>query len=221
MHGIEIFMRWKHTTLLCLVTAWIVTSTGLSRDKHKVAYHLERGSRIWINGSATLGSYECKTVAVFGTGDVDSSEISNSDNSSIGRPKEVTRVAVQVKLFDCGNPAMNEDMYSALKSDRDSLISFELEKAEVVSDSLPRTNSLKLKTVGLLSIAGITRLDTIDVVVKKLPGERYEITGRKNLSMLDFNIDPPTAFFGLIKANEKLVVGFDLIAAPESEKIDK
>ena len=35
--------------------------------------------------------------------------------------------------------------------------------------------------------------------------------------MIDFNITPPSAFFGLINAHEKLTVNFDLIAAPNNE----
>ena len=33
--------------------------------------------------------------------------------------------------------------------------------------------------------------------------------------MLDFHISPPSAFFGLIKSDEGLVVDFDLIAGPD------
>jgi hypothetical protein len=51
--------------------------------------------------------------------------------------------------------------------------------------------------------------------VKGLRDGKYEILGRKELSMLDFHITPPSAFFGLIRADEGLVVNFDLIAGPD------
>lgn len=210
-------MTWKLKLIIEFGILCLGMSLSLGREKDKITYHLERGSRLWINGSATLGSYECKTVAVFGTGNLGSDSVINGSNSMNKNSKELTRVAVQVRLLDCGNPAMNEDMYNALKADNDSLISYELIDAEVIYDSTGGNNGLGLRTIGNLTVAGITKKDTINTTVKILPGRRYEITGEKNLSMLDFNIVPPTAFFGFIKANERLVVGFDLIAAPLSE----
>jgi hypothetical protein len=193
-------------------------SVTLGRDKDKIVYHLERGSRIWINGSATLGSYECKTVAVFGTGNLNSDSVTGDRNSIRNNSKEGTKIAVQVKFFDCGNPAMNEDMYNALKADSDSLISFELIDTDIIYDSTRGNSELGLRTIGNLTVAGVTRKDTIYTTIKILPYGKYEIIGEKNLSMLDFKIVPPTAFFGIIKAHENLVVGFDLIAAPVPER---
>jgi hypothetical protein len=116
---------------------------------------------------------------------------------------------------------MNEDMYDALKADRDSMILYELTDAKVIYDSTDINSYLGLRTIGNLTIAGITRKDTIDTDVKCLPDRKYEIVGKKNLSMLDFKIVPPSAFFGLIKANERLVVSFDLIAAPAYENLSE
>jgi hypothetical protein len=211
-------MTWKIGAFIGFGIVCLGISLALSRDRDKIRYHLESGSRIWINGSATLGSYECKTVAVYGTGNLDSDSATGDSSSIDKRSKEGTKVAVQVKLFDCGNPAMNKDMYNALKADNDSLISFELIDADIIYDSTRRNDGVELRTIGNLTVAGVTRTDTIYTLIKTLPDRKYKIVGEKSLSMLDFKIVPPTAFFGLIKANEKLIVGFDLIAAPISEK---
>jgi hypothetical protein len=213
-------MSMRIFILIELVFLCLGSSSLPGRERDKIAYHLERGSRIWINGSATLGSYECKTVAVYGIGNLDSSSVKSSNNFDEKSYVEDTRIAVQVRLFDCGNPIMNEDMYKALKADNDSLISFELIKAVVLYDSTENHSNMGLRTIGKLTIAGVTREDTIDTIIRILPGRKYEITGIKNLTMTDFKIIPPTAFFGLIKANERLVVGFDLIAAPLPTELD-
>jgi hypothetical protein len=106
-----------------------------------------------------------------------------------------------------------------LKADRDSLIIYELRNASVTYDSTRYNGSFGLRTVGKLTIAGKTREDTIYTSVKMLPDRRYEIVGEKSISMLDFDIDPPSAFFGLIRANENLIVKFDLLASPQYEDI--
>jgi hypothetical protein len=218
--GEKFAMSSKISVLIGILFLCLAASFAPGRDKEKVAYHLERGSRIWIDGNATLGSYECKTVAVYGIGNIDSSSIKESSATIGNNSDKKTEVSVQVRLFDCGNPMMNEDMYKALRANNDSLISYELIKATVLYDSTRGNSSIGLRTIGNLTIGGVTRQDTIDTVVRILPGKKYEIVGSKYLFMSDFNIIPPTAFFGLIRADEKLVVGFDLIAAPSNDEVE-
>ncbi len=190
-----------------------------SQSNAAVPYHLEAGSQLWINGTATVGMYQCGTVAVYGAGDLNPAwRAPKISGPSVGGVQEDARVEVLVKMFDCGNPSMNRDMYAALKANRDSTIDYELTAAEVVFDSTATKGVLLLRTIGNLSIAGVTRRDTIIADVKSLPEGKYEISGRKNLSMLDYRIIPPSTFFGLIKAHERLIVSFDLIAAPDKER---
>ncbi len=205
---------------IILIPILLILSTSISwnRNKSSVSYQLATGSRLWIDGSATLGSYECRTVAVYGMGDVDTNGIrKRSSFPETKRLNESAHIEVIVKFFDCGNPAMNADMYAALKADKDSLIHYKLLSTSVVYDSSIEKGRLGLRTIGRLTIAGISQLDTIDVDVRILQDRKYEIIGKKNLSMTRFEIIPPTAFFGLIRAHENLTVQFDLIAAPNDE----
>jgi D-arabinose 1-dehydrogenase-like Zn-dependent alcohol dehydrogenase len=197
-------MKLKRINIIVLSLLVSFASISWDRNNNSITYHLETGSRLWIDGSATIGSYECRTVAIYGIGD-----IANNSN-------KYAQIEVLVKFFDCGNPAMNEDMYTALKANRDSVIQYKLIKTIVLYDSTSFNGLFGLRTIGNLSIAGISRQDTIDVNIKSLHERKFEIIGSINLSMIDFNITPPSAFFGLINAHEKLTVNFDLIAAPNN-----
>jgi len=209
-------LKPKNIIVLSLLVAF--ASISWDQNRSSIAYHLETGSRLWINGSATLGSYECRTVAVYGIGNIDIDSINkNNSHSLTDLANNRAQIKVLVKLFDCGNPVMNEDMYSALKADQDSIIQYTLIKTIVQHDSVVLNGSLGLRIIGYLSIAGVSKQDTIDVNIKSLHGNKFEIIGHKNLSMVDFNIIPPSAFFGLIKADKELTINFDLIAAPKYE----
>jgi hypothetical protein len=209
-------MRMLKVLSILMISISTYFCYALSQEQAFVPYHLLPGSRLWIDGTATLGSYTCETVAVYGSGGL---------NADIGKLQDTSlthqagsggvQVFVLVKMFDCGNPAMNADMYHALRAERDSAIEYTLIHAQVMYDSIAHNGWLGLRTIGKLSIAGVTRTDTINVRVKSLRDRKYEILGRKELSMLDFHITPPSAFFGLIKADEGLVVNFDLIAGPD------
>ncbi len=210
--------RWGIIGILTLELACAPSSIG--QHNALLPYHLESGSRLWINGTATVGSYRCGTVAVFGTGDLNPERYGPSKSDPGGNSlREDAHVEVLVTMLDCGNPAMNRDMYAALKANRDSTIQYFLTAAEVMFDSSLTKGPLRLRTIGDLSIAGVTRRDTIIADVRGLPNGRFEIQGQKDLSMLDYQIIPPSKFFGLIRAREQLVVSFDLIAAPDSERI--
>jgi hypothetical protein len=205
--------------ILILFLLILNTSISWNRNRNPVTYQLSTGSRLWINGSATLGSYECRTVAVYGMGDVDTNDIRRrSFFPETKRINESAHLDVLVRFFDCGNPAMNADMYSALKADKDSVIHYKLLATSVIYDSTIEKGRLGLRTIGFLTIAGKSLLDTIDVDIRILQDKKYEIIGEKTLSMTNFDITPPTAFFGLIRAHENLTVYFDLIAAPNDEK---
>jgi len=202
--------------IIFVTTLCTIHGTSLCRERQFIPYHLQPGSRLWIDGTATLGSFLCETVAVYGNGGLDAG-LSGIREASLAHKADSSRVQVSVlvKMFDCGNPAMNSDMYSALRMDKNSSIQYTLTNVQVLYDSTAQNGWLGLRTIGRLSIAGFTRMDTIDAQVKSLSNMKYEVLGKKELSMLDFNITPPTAFFGLIKANERLVVNFDLIAGPD------
>ena len=201
---------------MSIIMIGIFVCSARTQTKQIVPYYVQPGSRLWIEGSATLGSYTCETVAVYGTGALKSDVARLIENAAAHSAEQhQIQVFVDVKMFDCGNPAMNSDMYHALRAEEDSAIEYTLTNANVVYDSIQQTGWLGLQTIGTLMIAGVSRTDTIFVQAKSLSQMKYEIVGSKNLSMLDFKIVPPTAFFGLIRANEKLVVKFDIIAGPD------
>jgi hypothetical protein len=45
---------------------------------------------------------------------------------------------------------------------------------------------------------------------------RLRAMGSKAIKMTDYNVEPPTAMLGLVKAENELTVHFDLIARRES-----
>jgi hypothetical protein len=199
------------------ISCSLIFCHSLCQEQLFIPYHLLPGSRLWIDGTATLGTYTCETVAVYGSGGLNA-DLDRLREASLSRQTDNGRVQVfvLVKMFDCGNPAMNVDMYHAMRAEQDSAIHYTLSETHLMYDSIAHSGVLGLRTIGKLSIAGVTRMDTIDVRVKSLRDRKYEIFGKKELSMLDFHITPPSAFFGLIKAAERLTVNFDLIAGPDN-----
>jgi hypothetical protein len=65
--------------------------------------------------------------------------------------------------------------------------------------------------VGELTLAGEQREIEMVVVAERLADGRFTLVGSRELKMTDFNITPPSALFGLIKAKDTVEVVFDLM----------
>ncbi len=192
----------------------IPTNYSFAQDRTKIEYIALAKSRIWIDGSSTINDFSCSSDKIKGFGYLKPNQ--NADQQIKSSDSSIVDITVSVKSFDCGVEGMNDDMHDALKYERYPLIKYKLLNADVVSrkDSLSDAK-FTLNTKGELSIAGVTNIVNILMHVEKLNDGTYHLIGHEPLSMYDFNITPPSAFFGLIKAHDKLTVYFDLYARAE------
>lgn len=170
-------------------------------------------SKLWIDGSSTINTFTCTTFRVNGEASI---ATENGPETQSRRGPEV-KVSIRVRTLDCGNRMMNGDMYDAMKEKENPEILYELVRAQEVPESETESGWISVKTEGALTIAGTTRQVEIPLKIRRLSDGRIRVVGRQSLLMSDFGITPPTAFFGLIRAHEELVVNFDLVAKIESD----
>ena len=182
---------------------------GLAQTPAAGTYVSDRQSALWITGSSTVGPFNCIAGTIFGSATI-SIKPSTLDHPDTTRALDLS-VTIPVRGFDCGKEAMNQDMYNAMKSDVHPEIRYALVSSELTAR--PRTPSswYMVKTSGTLSIAGVEQAIEMTVRIKQLPDGKFRVVGSKNLSMPDFGITPPTALWGMIKADAQLTVHFDLI----------
>ena len=186
-----------------ILLATIIWQTPImfSQDLASISYTLSPESRLWLEGTATVGDYTCVAGHIIGT--------ANLNPAPEGSSK--VRVSIVVADLECGNSAMNQDMYDAMKAEEFPLIIYQLVSA-TLTDSVTADSASVLRTQGNLTIAGVTKLVSMAIAVKEMSETRFRITGSKTLSMHDFDVVPPTALWGLIKADDRLTVRFKLIA---------
>lgn len=176
------------------------------------AIEIEPGGKLWIEGSASIVNYSCEAEHLSGNGNIENTE--NPQENVKGHGAVSVSVEVPVHSLECGKRGMNKDMYEALKADQFKNISYQLLTADL-SDSLSTISDeegewMNIKTIGILEIAGVK--DTTEVYVKGrvLGEERFRVKGNKQINMKTYNIKPPTALLGLIKASNDLTVYFDV-----------
>jgi polyisoprenoid-binding protein YceI len=177
----------------------IITLTG-----DEIIYQPSPDSFIWIEGSSNVNEFICKSDRVKGHARV----TSNRD----GTEETHVEVAVPVKGLDCGKRQMNRDMFRTLKADEHPEIQFELSHAYVVGLAPGNGNQYLIRVEGYLTVAGETRLIVFDAMGEMKKENRYSLTGRKDILMTDFGLEPPSALFGMVRARDELVVHFELLA---------
>jgi hypothetical protein len=200
---------------LALLTVKVsLAQNKVSNDSNLSMFTLDSGGKIWFDGESTVNIFNCVSKNIDGVAYL-SAKIQNVAQTSAQHQRKQKRVlvAVPVVSFDCGKEGMNRDMYHALKEEQFRTINYEMISAEPMGSSDSASGWYNVRTRGKLTIAGRTNIVEMVIHIKEVRPGMYRVEGSKALSMVDFGIDPPSVFFGLIHVKDKLVVHFDLTAS--------
>ena len=118
----------------------------------------------------------------------------------------------------CGNRVMEGDMRRALRADVHPRVEFTFRalRGGVRHDL---DSGLYHATIsGDLSLAGRTRTIDVAVSAERISRSSFRIRAALPLQMTDFDVTPPTALFGAIRARDALTVAFDLMLEIEPNR---
>ncbi|MEX2657277.1 MAG: YceI family protein [Balneolales bacterium] len=184
----------------------------------QVLFDTHTDSKLWLEGSSTIHRFDCVARSIDGSAFIKGypNDVPARVNGN-DQPDLHVHIRIPIRSFDCGHSRMNRDMYEALKSDEYDYITFDFEQAERVEGEASRVSGFfeedyhTYRIRGVLNIAGVER--EVSMVIGGRPDEqgRYRIRGEKKISMNDYDVEPPTALRGLIRAHDNLTVFFDLI----------
>jgi polyisoprenoid-binding protein YceI len=104
--------------------------------------------------------------------------------------------------------AMDEDAYTALKADTYKEIVFKLTSATVEPQS---EGFYTIEALGKLTVAGVTRTVTLKMRSQVAKDGSIAFTGAENVKMSDYNVERPSHFFGIIKADDNMILSYTLI----------
>jgi len=187
------------------IAAAVVLSTAVAGDGAAIPAQ----ARVWVSGTSTVQPWKCAAKAV--------------DARVAGLPSEPLTLAnvasasggsvrIEVAALDCSNDTMNEHLRTALKAKDHPQIRFELKSYQLAA---PQGGKAKLAVEGALTLGGATKDIRMDATATALAGGKIAVTGEYALDMKDYGLKPPELFFGAMKVDPKVVVGFELkLAAP-------
>lgn len=150
-------------------------------------------------------------MSIFGTTNIHDFESKVTEINACLRIKdstkiEILKIEVPVKSIKSGNKTMDSKTYQAFDTDKHPKITFELKDLATTAIN----NKLDIATSGILTMAGKTKLIQIKTTAKKTSPGNYCCTGKVVVNMTDFEMTPPTAFVGLMRVGEMVVINYQL-----------
>ena len=162
-------------------------------------------SKITIAGTSNIHDYTATTtqvkVAKVQLGDAAPGATFWDDVQKPGglQAFDLTIPAVTLKSTKEG---LDKNMYKALKTDKHPEITFSMKRLDGVAGAL--------KAVGTLTIAGVEREVTLPLKTTR-KGEGLAVSGELDVLMTDYGIAPPKAMMGMVKADPKIKITFDVL----------
>ena len=185
----------KKTTISILAIAFVL----ISLNSQGQGRYVQSSSRMTISGTSTLHEWTMK------------SESSTCDAvfqiNSQGDPLQLISMVVSVpsESLKSGKSGMDKNAYSALKTDENKQITFQLTSGKIEGKAI--------RCVGSLTIAGTTKQIDLDATYTILSDGSIQCKGSKNLAMKDFNVEPPSFMFGTVTTGNEISVSFDVVLA--------
>ena len=201
---------WTRTPITLALIA-IVTAAARAQSTAELAVGNE--SRVWIEGSSNIHSWSCSATAVDARIAV---EVAFKEDPDFPRYLKTVQVKVPVTALKCGHDQMDKSMRRALRADDTTRPSYIMATFEAVRDGSDTTNALTVRTVGALAIAGHENSVKMNVGTTRLADGTIEAQGEVPILMSDFGIKPPTALFGALRANNRVVVKFAMKLGPDA-----
>lgn len=170
-------------------------TTDVQAERYSMKAH-----KMTVAGTSTLHDWKCPATKLNANGDI---SMQNNDLQSVNS----LWVDVESKSIKSDKDAMDEKIYEALKAESYEKITFQMSKMKSIEK---KGDSYAVIALGNLTIAGVVKPTELTVTAKVLPNGDVEFSGSKTMRMTQFNVDPPTAMWGVIKAGDEITIAFTL-----------
>lgn len=196
----------KHLASLLLLSAFLLASpgAGLRGQDSGIDQVSFDNSEVRIQGKSNLGEYECLLV------DLSNCPVKEVISKVMGYRVQLKNNVIQVESdgVDCQNQVMNRDFRQAIKADEHPYILLELKEFTLKAgvNTMPYQKNIPSRIA--ITMAGVTKDYEVELDYFKFEGEKIILKGSKELAMSEYDIEAPSAMFGLVKAEDDVKIDF-------------
>lgn len=173
-----------------------------------VTLKLQPDSDISIEGTSNVRDWDANVTTIHAelilSGLEEGEELQNFSPDHF---KKLT-LNIPVKSIDAGGRSLTNNIQKYLKKDDYPNITFELNK---IIDIQVNDSGVILTADGVINAAGKDQTVTMNVNAERNNQGAIVFSGTQELKMTDFDIDPPTAVFGTVRAVDEISVQYSVI----------
>ena len=173
------------------------------------------GSKMKIDGTSTLHDWTVVCGVIGGFMELDATFPDGSATPSAVTPR--VEVSIPVRQLKSGKKSMDTVMLDAMKQEKFPKIEYKMIGLK------PKAGAAgQFDATGSLTIAGVTRTNTMAVTIARADGNKLKVTGGTAVKMTDFGIKPPSpdvpGLSALIKTGDEVKLSFEWITAKAAAK---
>jgi len=160
-------------------------------------------SYIKLSGTSTFGNWKSKAKSFSGY----FTYVGDKDLSS---PKKGSAsIKIKSDSIISRNRLRDKSTHKALKSKEFPFITFTSNNGKLYKKIAE--NKIQLIITGILNIAGKSKKISLLVNLTKLSNNSILFKGYYKLKMTDYGVRPPSAFFGLIKVKDEILIDYRFV----------
>ncbi|MHA7843708.1 MAG: YceI family protein [Winogradskyella sp.] len=114
-------------------------------------------------------------------------------------------LTVESESLKSGKSRMDKNTYKALETDDYKKITFKLKKTTEIKSL--GDNTYEVKGIGQLTIVGNTKDITMTLKIE-IKDDMVLLSGKNEIKMTDFGVEPPTALLGTIKTGDAITITY-------------
>lgn len=170
-------------------------------------YKFAPKSNIKVEGTSTMHDWSMLSSSLQGDAEfvVEAGKLTNIKNLKLTLPAESLK---------SGKNAMDKNAYEALKTGKHQNIQFKLTNLSNINQS---GNEGVMTINGMLTIAGVTKPEKIDVKYTIDNNGVLNVQGKKEFKMSTYGITPPSFMFGSVTTGDAVTISFNVLLNPTQQ----
>ncbi|MFY0607108.1 MAG: YceI family protein [Cyclobacteriaceae bacterium] len=191
---------------LCVCLLMIVAWQSRAQSEKLNHQVIITSSHFTLVGTTNLNTFSCSLVQEFPTLAMPVTSTNGEYHISFSG----LELTYPIKEFDCGLEAMSQDLRNTLNAK--NFPNLVLKINDIFIKRKPQEiENLDVSAEVTITLAGVSNDITIkEGTVINRSEEALTLTGKTDISMESFKLNPPTKFFGMVKVNSELQVAFEL-----------
>ena len=132
------------------------------------------------------------------------------------QPDAIEAFAIAIPVLGLTSPkdGLDKNMYKALEAEKHPDITFSLRG--LAAAGAESATSVPLRATGVLAIHGVEKQVTLDIQAVRT-GATLTVTGATDLLMTDYGVKAPKAMLGMVKADPKVRITFEVVLAASAQ----